>query len=51
MRQQFLEQLNKRQFVSSTDPRHPALNVNSENLAVVRAVISSGLYPNVIYAR
>ena len=51
MRQQFLEQLNKLRFVDGSDARHPSLNVNSHNLAVVRAVISSGLYPNVIYAR
>ncbi|XP_037089684.1 LOW QUALITY PROTEIN: ATP-dependent DNA/RNA helicase DHX36-like, partial [Pollicipes pollicipes] len=50
-RQQFLEHLHKLRFVSNTQAREPALNENSYNLGVIRAVISAGLYPNVLYAR
>merc|ERR1719341_1633089 len=46
-RQQFLGFLYEKKFVESLDPESPELNVNSKNLALVRAVITAGLYPNV----
>lgn len=46
-RQQFLGFLYEKKFVDSLDPESPDLNINSNNMAVVRAVITAGLYPNV----
>lgn len=46
-RQQFLGFLYEKKFVDSLDPESPDLNVNSNNMAVVRAVLTAGLYPNV----
>ncbi|XP_076061555.1 ATP-dependent RNA helicase Rhau [Oratosquilla oratoria] len=47
MRKQFMGLLYEHKFVKSKDPRSHVANRNSSNLALVRAVITSGLYPNV----
>lgn len=34
-------------FLNNTNYKHPNVNMNSDNIAMVKAVICSGLYPNV----
>ena len=48
MKGQFAGLLHNVGFVHSPDPKHPSSNVNSENVKLVKAVLCSGLYPNVI---
>jgi len=47
MKKQFAGLLYNTGFLSSSDPKHPAANVNSGNLKLVKAVLCAGLYPNV----
>ena len=48
MKGQFAGLLHSIGFIQSPDPKHPSSNVNSENIKLVKAVLCSGLYPNVI---
>lgn len=47
MKKQFAGLLYNTGFLSSSDPKHPAANVNSGNMKLVKAVLCAGLYPNV----
>ena len=47
MKGQFAGLLYDTGFVPSSDPKHPAANVNSDNMKLVKAVLCAGLYPNV----
>lgn len=52
MKRQFMGYLHDMNFVSSMNPKSPELNVNSENLSLIKAVVCAGLYPNVaVYHR
>ncbi|KAB7504711.1 ATP-dependent RNA helicase DHX36, partial [Armadillidium nasatum] len=48
-----LKQLSLRRFlkdsqlISTSDPEHPDVNRNSDNITLVKAIIAAGLYPNV----
>ena len=48
MKGQFAGLLYDTGFVHSSDPKNPASNVNSGNIKLVKAVLCSGMYPNVI---
>ncbi|XP_066989713.1 ATP-dependent DNA/RNA helicase DHX36-like isoform X1 [Macrobrachium rosenbergii] len=50
MRQQFMGLLYDHKFVNTKNPRSEEANRNSDNLALVRAIITAGLYPNVTRA-
>lgn len=43
----FAQYLTDMGFLNSTYYRQKNLNVNSDNIALIKAVICSGLYPNV----
>ncbi|KAL1494169.1 hypothetical protein ABEB36_009813 [Hypothenemus hampei] len=47
MRKQFAQHLFDMKFTSSSHPRSPSDNLNSDNVALIKAIISAGLYPNV----
>lgn len=47
MRRQFMGHLYDNKFVNTTNPNGAEVNRNSENTALVRAIITAGLYPNV----
>ncbi|XP_069186180.1 ATP-dependent DNA/RNA helicase DHX36 isoform X2 [Procambarus clarkii] len=47
MRRQFMGLLYEHKFVNTRDPRAGEVNRNAENIALVRAIITAGLYPNV----
>ncbi|XP_030759237.1 ATP-dependent DNA/RNA helicase DHX36-like [Sitophilus oryzae] len=47
MRKQFATLLYDMKFIADPNPRSKANNLNSNNLSLVKAVICSGLYPNV----
>lgn len=47
MKTQLAEHLQKMKFVSTADPKDPEFNVHSNNYALVKAVVSAGLYPNI----
>ncbi|KAG0721051.1 ATP-dependent RNA helicase DHX36 [Chionoecetes opilio] len=47
MRRQFMGLLHDHKFVNTRDPNGAEVNRNSENVALVRAIITAGLYPNV----
>ncbi|KAJ9578179.1 hypothetical protein L9F63_005568 [Diploptera punctata] len=47
MKVQFAEYLSKMDFLRSTDPKAEEANINSHNSSLVKAIICSGLYPNV----
>lgn len=51
MKGQFAEHLLHAGFVSSTDPKDPKSNVNSDNEKLIKAVIVAGLYPKVAMIR
>jgi ATP-dependent RNA helicase DHX36 len=51
MKGQLAEHLHRRQFLQSADVLDRAANVNSNNEALVRAVLCAGLYPNVAKIR
>lgn len=47
MKRQFADLLRDIGFVPSNNPKDPAVNIHSDNLGLVKAVICAGLYPNV----
>ncbi|XP_059476225.1 ATP-dependent DNA/RNA helicase DHX36 [Neocloeon triangulifer] len=47
MKSHLAEHLQKMKFVSSSDPKDPDFNIYSKNYALVKAVVSAGLYPNI----
>ncbi|KAF7262750.1 hypothetical protein GWI33_004148 [Rhynchophorus ferrugineus] len=47
MRKQFAQMLFDMKFIADSSPRSARNNLNSNNLSLVKAVICSGLYPNV----
>ncbi|RXG57045.1 Bestrophin-3, partial [Armadillidium vulgare] len=47
MRVQFTKFLKDSQLISTSDPEHPDVNRNSDNITLVKAIIAAGLYPNV----
>jgi ATP-dependent RNA helicase DHX36 len=47
MKRQFVELLYNIGFVSSTDPKDPLVNANSNEIMLIKAVLCAGLYPNV----
>ncbi|VDH96114.1 ATP-dependent RNA helicase DHX36 [Mytilus galloprovincialis] len=47
MKRQFAELLHDLGFVANRDPRDKEVNINSDNIGLVKAVICAGLYPNV----
>lgn len=47
LRRQFAQQLCDKQFIQTPNPKDKGANLNSNNEALVRAVICAGLYPNV----
>uniref|UniRef100_A0A1A9X0T9 RNA helicase n=1 Tax=Glossina brevipalpis TaxID=37001 RepID=A0A1A9X0T9_9MUSC len=51
MKKQFADHLKLASFTESSDVLAESLNVNSNNLPLLRAIIASGLYPNVAYLR
>ena len=46
-KKQFAQHLHEMNFIRTPDPKESGANRNSENEALVRAVICAGLYPNV----
>ncbi|CAG2231821.1 DHX36 [Mytilus edulis] len=48
MKRQFAELLHDLGFVANRDPRDKEVNINSDNIGLVKAVICAGLYPNVV---
>ena len=44
---QFAEHLHTMHFIGAANPKHRSANMNSDNEALVRAIICAGLYPNV----
>ncbi len=48
MKGQFAGLLYDTGFIRSSDPKDPASNVNSTNVKLLKSVLCSGLYPNVI---
>uniref|UniRef100_A0A3Q3BBG8 RNA helicase n=1 Tax=Kryptolebias marmoratus TaxID=37003 RepID=A0A3Q3BBG8_KRYMA len=51
MKGQFAEHLMHTGFVSSSDPKDPTSNINSDNEKLIKAVIVAGLYPKVAMIR
>jgi hypothetical protein len=52
LRQQFFQLLQEIGFAAAAShPSDPAFNRNSENIAVLKAVLCAGLYPNVVKGR
>ncbi|XP_073825286.1 ATP-dependent RNA helicase Rhau [Musca autumnalis] len=51
MKRQFAEILRNSSFLESTDCCASISNVNSENIPLLRAIIASGLYPNLAFLR
>lgn len=47
MKHQFASYLYDMKFLPSSDFRDPRMNKNSSNLALVKAVICAGLFPNI----
>lgn len=47
MKKQFARDLQSMNFLESNDPKHPNSNVNSRNVSLIKAIVCSGLYPNV----
>ncbi|KAK6626795.1 hypothetical protein RUM44_009272 [Polyplax serrata] len=47
MKRQFAKHLKCMNFIVSDDPKHPKSNINSNNVSLVKAIVCSGLYPNV----
>ncbi|XP_066139609.1 ATP-dependent DNA/RNA helicase DHX36-like isoform X2 [Euwallacea fornicatus] len=47
MRKQFAEHLSEMKFISSSNPRNPGHNHNSNNVGLIKAIIAAGLYPNI----
>ncbi|MCL4126915.1 UNVERIFIED_CONTAM: hypothetical protein GTU68_057753, partial [Idotea baltica] len=47
MRAQFTDILNDRKFIATRNPDARSVNRNSDNVSLVKAVITAGLYPNV----
>ena len=47
MKKQLAEHLQKMKFVTTADAKDPDFNVHSNNYALVKAVVSAGLYPNI----
>ena len=48
MKGQFAGLLYDTGFIRSSDSKDPASNVNSTNVKLLKSVLCSGLYPNVI---
>jgi len=51
MKRQFTEYLHEMKFLPSRDSKDPAMNVNSGNLGLLKAIICAGLYPNLVNVR
>ncbi len=51
LKKQFAENLCDKCFIMSPNPKDENANRNSNNEALVRAVITAGLYPNVAFAK
>ncbi|KAH8377425.1 hypothetical protein KR093_005401 [Drosophila rubida] len=49
MKQQFADLLNNYKFLSSADCKHETSNINSDKIPLLRAIIGSGLYPNMAH--
>lgn len=47
MKGQFARHLHDMKFLSTPDPKDANGNVNSRNVELVKAVVCSGLYPNI----
>ena len=47
MRQQLIRLLHENNFVDTQNPNDQRINHNSQNINLVKAVITAGLYPNV----
>lgn len=47
MKGQFAQHLCEMNFLASSNPKDPRSNVNSKNIRLLKAIICSGLYPNV----
>lgn len=47
MKNQFAQHLHEMKFVTSTNCKHSESNIHSGNVALVKAMICAGLYPNV----
>ena len=47
MKGQFTGLLYETGFVPSSDPKDLSINVHSDNMKLVKAVLCAGLYPNV----
>lgn len=51
MKKQFCENLYNTQFLESADPKDLNGNINSDNKKMLKAIICSGLYPNIAKIR
>ncbi|XP_073991032.1 ATP-dependent RNA helicase Rhau [Rhodnius prolixus] len=51
MKQQFADHLFKMNFIATNNIKNDYANVNSNNLGLLKAIICSGLYPNVAIIR
>lgn len=47
MKQQFAQHLYEMKFLDNSDPSDKRANRNSDNLAVIKAIVCAGLYPNI----
>lgn len=47
MKGQFAQHLYDMNFLTSSNPKDPNSNVNSKNTRLIKAIICSGLYPNI----
>lgn len=51
MKKQFAQYMLEMKFLDSSNPADPQANRNSENYALIKAIICAGLYPNIAMAR
>lgn len=51
MKMQFAQYLYQMKFLDSENPSHVNSNRNSDNVALIKAIVCAGLYPNIAVVR
>ncbi|XP_011868007.1 PREDICTED: ATP-dependent RNA helicase DHX36 [Vollenhovia emeryi] len=51
MKIQFAQYLYEMKFLDSENPNHISSNRNSDNISLIKAIVSAGLYPNIAVVR
>jgi len=51
MKAQFAQYLCEMKFLDSENPSHVGSNKNSDNIALIKAIVCAGLYPNIAVIR